>query len=136
MVSDMSDSDKLDQILAMLADLDQRVSALEESKGEGQGGGGQGSQGQSQDSAGEQDGDSDGKPEEQGEQEQDTDWDTPDPIENEFPEEEKPRKANATQGVEDDDPSDDDTCDSLNCGICAGTSMRESCDWSDSGEPV
>lgn len=167
----MSDSEKLDQILKMLADLDQRVTKLEESKGKGKGdeqsdeqsdqdsdsdeqsdnGSESESQSDAESSGGEeQDSDSadsadagsdsdseadgNGDPSDES-QDPPEDWDTPDPVENEFPEE--PRKGKPQGGNASDEQEDDgNTCDALNCNICAGTSMRASVPWSDSGEPL
>jgi hypothetical protein len=160
----MNDSDKLDQILKMLADLDSRVTRLEESKGKGKGddqsdeqsdqneqdsGSESESQSDAESSDGEeQDGDSadsadagsdseadgNGDPSDES-QDPPEDWDTPDPVENEFPEE--PRKGKPQGGNASDEQEDDgNTCDALNCNICAGTSMRASVPWSDSGEPL
>jgi hypothetical protein len=132
----MSDSDKLDQILKMLADLDSRVTKLEESKGKGKS-----DSGEESDSDSDQDGGSESEDDEESgnpsdkSQEPPEDWDTPDPVENEFPEE--PRKGKPQGGnASDEQEEDNSTCDALNCNICAGTSMRASVPWSDSGEPL
>jgi hypothetical protein len=152
----MNDSEKLDQILKMLADLDSRVTRLEESKGNGKSDSGEEDDDESDDESsesGEQDSDSadsaddgsdsdsesdsesdSGNPSDES-QEPPEDWDTPDPVENEFPEE--PRKGKPQGGNASDEQEDDgNTCDALNCSICAGTSMRASVPWSDSGEPL
>lgn len=152
----MSD-DKLDQILSMLADLDRRVSALEESKGKGKGQSGQddSSEQSEQDSESQSDsqnGDSQGDSESQNDSQNDgsdsdsqggdgspqppqEDWSTPPPKRNDFPKDDTPKQERQPYGSQDDEP-DGGTCQELNCQICAGESSRASDDWSDDGEPL